>query len=73
MKRLSNEGQIFKCDQCGFTSKDRTEVHINEMHKKCDICKRIFTNSKILETHVKSIHKKEIIKHALEREPRIIK
>ena len=71
MKIIANKGRIFKCDQCGFTSKDKSEVHdhINERHKKCDICERIFTNSKTLETHVKAIHKKEIIKHKLEREP----
>ena len=71
MKRTTSKGQTFKCDQCGFPSKDKSEVHnhINEKHKKCDICECIFTNSKTLETHVKAIHKKEIIKHTLEREP----
>ena len=60
MERIENKGQIFKCDQCGFTYKDKSEVHnhINEMDKKCDICESFFTNSETLETHVKAIHKK---------------
>ena len=66
-KRIANRGQIFKCDQSGFTYKDKCGVHnhIYEMDKKRDICEHIFTNSKTLNTHVKAIHKKEIIKQVL--------
>ena len=61
MKIIANKGQIFKCDQYGFTYKDKSEVHnhINEMDRRCDICEHIFTNSKSLETHVKAIRKKK--------------
>ena len=71
MKRIANKGLTYKCDQCSFTSTDKSEVHIhiNEKHKKCDMWKRIFTNAKTLETHVKAIHKKELLKHTLEWEP----
>ena len=71
MKRIANRDPIYKCDQCTFTSTDKSEVyiHINEKHNKCDICQRIFTNIKTLDTHVKAIHKKEITKHSIEKEP----
>ena len=71
MKRIANRNPIYKCDQYTFTSTDKSEVyiHINEKHNKCDICQRIFTNSKTLETHMKAIHKKEITKNLIEREP----
>ena len=31
MKKIANKGQIYKCDQCGLTSKDKSDVptHIN--------------------------------------------
>ena len=69
MKRIANKGFIYKCDQCNFTSIKKSEIHIhiNEKHKKCDMCKRIFTNTKTIETHVKAIHKNELLKHTLER------
>ena len=32
-------------------------------HKKCNICECIFTNITILQTHMKTIHKKQLTKH----------
>ena len=71
IKRTTNKGKVYKCDQCNFTSAGKIELHshIKEQHKKCDICGRMFTNTKVLETHVKATHKKELIKHTIEREP----
>ena len=71
MKRIANRGPIYKCDQCTFTLTDKSEVyiHINEKYNKCDICQRIFTKGKTHETHMKAIHKNEITKHLIEREP----
>ena len=43
--------------------------HINESHKKCNICEPIFTNTTVLQTHLKANHMKELPKHKLEREP----
>ena len=57
-----------KCDST-FARKSEGPIHINENHKKCSICEQIFTNTKVLQTHMKAVNKKEISKHTIEREP----
>ena len=61
----------YKCDQCisTFARKIKVLPHINESHTKFYICEHIFTNITLLQTHMKAIHNKELIKHKLEREP----
>jgi uncharacterized C2H2 Zn-finger protein len=71
MKIIANKDKLYKCDQCDstFARKSEVPIHINENHKKCSICEHIFTNTKVLQTHMKAVHKKEISKHTIEREP----
>ena len=52
-----------------FARKSEVPIHINGNHKKCSICEHIFTNTKVLQSHMKAVHKKEISKHTIEREP----
>ena len=53
----------YKCDKCTLTFKEKGEAssHIIDVHRKCTLCKNIFTTEKVLETHIKAIHKKSII------------
>ena len=66
------KNKIYKCYQCIstlFSRKIKVLPHINESHTKCSICEHIFTNITLLQTHMKAIHNKELIKHKIEREP----
>ena len=60
MKIIANKDKLYKCDQCDSTLARKSEapIHINEKHKKCIICEHIFTNTKVLQTHMKAVHKK---------------
>ena len=71
MEKKGNKDKIFKFDQCSSTFARKSEIppHINESRTKCNICERIFTNTTLLQMHMKAIHKKELTKHKLEREP----
>ena len=43
--------------------------HIQNIHKKCTLCARIFPTKKSLESHETAVHKKGRSKHKIERDP----
>ena len=49
--------------------KRKLNDHIGNIHKKCSLCKRIFTTNKSLESHETAVHKKRQSKHKIERDP----
>ena len=65
IEKKDNKDKFYKWDQCISTFARKSELlpHINESHKKCNICECIFTNITILQTHMKAIHKKQLTKH----------
>ena len=71
IEKKGTKDKFYKGDKCNSTFARKSEVlpHINETNKKCNICERKFTNTTVLQTHMKAIHKKELPKHKLEREP----
>ena len=44
-------------------------VHMTERHTTCTYCRKLFSTPKVLEIHIQAIHKKENMKHTIEREP----
>ena len=48
-------------------------VHILEMHEKCKIGTKVFSNKKSLDTHLEAVHKNPKLKHSIEREHSIKK
>ena len=62
---------MYKCDYCSSTFEEKSElsVHMTERHTTCTYCRKLFSTPKVLEIHIQAIHKKENMKHTIEREP----
>ena len=64
------------CEFCPnkFKSLNNLQNHVAKFHGnnkqfKCTLCAMSFSNKKILDTHIISVHQKENSKHTIEREP----
>ena len=69
--KSSSNNIEYKCDWCTLTFKDKCEVPANiiDKHRKCTQRRNIFKTEKVLETHIKAVHKTDFKKHNIEREP----
>ena len=64
---------MYCCKYCAETFSDIVQLagHITSYHKKCYVCENIFPSQRDIETHMKTVHKREISKHSLSREPSV--
>ena len=62
---------VYSCKYCAQTFSNKVELvgHITSYHKKCYICENIFPSQRDIEMHMKAVHKRDISKHSLAREP----
>ena len=62
------------CEFCPsrFKSSNNLQNHVTKFHKnnkqlKCTLCAMSFPNKRILDAHFTSVHKKENLKHTIEK------
>ena len=62
---------VYSCTYCAQKFADKVELleHIRSCHKKCNVCENIFPSQRDIEMHLKSVHKRDLSKHSLAREP----
>ena len=62
---------VYSCTYCAQTFADKIELlgNITSCHKKCNVCENIFPSQRDIEMHLKSVHKRDLSKHSLAREP----
>ena len=62
---------VYSCKYFAQTFSNKGELvgHITSYHKKCNVCENIFPSPRDINMHMKAVHKRDISKHSLAREP----
>ena len=69
MKKETENVYSCKYFACKFSDKVQLVGHITRYQKKCNVCDNIFPSQRYIETDMRAVHKRDVSKHSLAREP----